>query len=153
VARSAQATSTFLLYTLLSLPGAVLALVVAAWRYGAHLDVSPLLIPALLVCAVMAISVGFAIALAISNPIITNLMSNALIFTVLLFSPIVFPAKNLPAWLFHVHQVLPFYNMAVVIRAGLSTGVVTGCAAAFLVLGAWTAVGIAVTARVIGRPG
>ena len=32
--RSAQAVATFLLFTVLSLPGAVLALAVASWRYG-----------------------------------------------------------------------------------------------------------------------
>jgi ABC-2 type transport system permease protein len=151
--RSAQAASTFLLSSLLSLPGTVLALLVATWRYGIHLSVSPLIVPAVTLSALMAISVGFGMALAIPNPMVTNLISNALIFVVLLFSPIVFPPGNLPGWLFTVHQALPFYNMAVVIRAGLTTGLVTGLTHAFLVLGAWTVVGWAVTARVVGRRG
>jgi hypothetical protein len=37
---------------------------------------------------------GFGMALAIPNPMITNLVTNALVFLVLLFSPIVFPPQT-----------------------------------------------------------
>ncbi len=151
VPRSAQAASTFLLYTLLALPGTALALLVAVWRYDVHLSVSPLLIPAALVCALVSITVGYGMALAIRNPMVTNLVCNALIFVVLLFSPIVYPASQLPAWLFDVHRVLPFYNMAVVMRAGLTSGIETQVATSFIVLAAWTVAGCAMTAWVIGR--
>ena len=62
VPRSAEAAATFLLFTLLSLPGAVLALVVSSWRYGITLSLSPQIVPATLLCALMAVSVGFGIA-------------------------------------------------------------------------------------------
>jgi ABC-2 type transport system permease protein len=149
--RSAKATSTFLLYTLLALPGAVLALLVATWRYGVHLSISPILVPAVLLCALMAISVGYGLALAISNPLVTNVVTNALMFVVLLFSPIVYPASQLPGWLADLHYFLPFYNMAVVIRAGLTSGVVSHVASSFTVLAAWTIAGGAATAWVVGR--
>jgi ABC-type uncharacterized transport system permease subunit len=70
---------------------------------------------------------------------------------VLLFSPIVYPPSHLPGWLFAIHQVLPFYNLAVVIRAGLSVGLVSDLTQAFAVLAAWTVAGWAMTGRVIGR--
>jgi len=149
--RSAQAASTFLLYTVLALPGAALALLVATWRYGVHLSVSPLLVPAALLCAIMAITVGYGMAVAISNPLVTNVVTNALMFVVLMFSPIVFPASQLPDWLYAVHRVLPFYAMAVVIRAGLTQGIVNHVATSFCVLGAWTVAGCAATAWVVGR--
>ena len=149
--RSAQAASTFLLYTVLALPGAALALLVATWRYDVHLSVSPLLVPAALLCAVVAITVGYGMAVAISNPVVTNVVTNALMFVVLMFSPIVFPASQLPGWLYAVHRVLPFYGMAVVIRAGLTQGVVNHVATSFGVLGAWTVAGCAMTAWVVGR--
>jgi ABC-2 type transport system permease protein len=100
--RSAQITSMLLLYTVLSLPGMVLALVVAAWRYHVDLRVSLLFIPAVLLCAVMAVCVGFGMALVIGNPMVVNLITNALIFVVLLFTPIVFPPTHVPGWLFHL---------------------------------------------------
>jgi ABC-2 type transport system permease protein len=149
--RSAQATSTFLLYTLLAVPGTVLALVVATVRYHVHLSPSPLLAPAVLLCALTAITVGYGMALAIANPLVTNLVTNGLMFVVLLFSPIVYPPSQLPGWLFAIHRVLPFYNMAVVVRAGLTTGVQTGVSTAFVVLGLWTVAGLAVTGRVVTR--
>lgn len=151
VPRSAQATATFLVYSVLALPGAVLALLVATWRYGVHLSPSPLLLPAAVVCSVVAIAVGYGMALVIPNPLVTNVVSNALMFVVLLFSPIVYPASQLPAWLYDIHRALPFYNMAVVIRAGLTNGVATGVTTSFLVLGGWMVAGCGATAWVLGR--
>jgi ABC-2 type transport system permease protein len=151
VPRSAQAASTFLLFTVLSLPGAVLALVVSAWHYRVTLSISPQLLPALLLCAVMAVSVGFGMALVIANPMVTNLVTNALIFVVLLFTPIVFPPSQVPGWLFAVDRALPFYNMAEVIRAGLTTGLVTDLPIAYLILSGWTVAGWVMTAWVVGR--
>jgi ABC-2 type transport system permease protein len=149
--RSAQAASTFLLYTLLALPGTALALLVAVWRYDVPLSISPLLIPSALACALVSITVGYGMALAIKSPMVTNLVCNALIFVVLLFSPIVYPASQLPLWLLDVHRVLPFYNMAVVMRAGLTSGVETQVGTSFIVLAAWTVAGCVMTAWVIGR--
>jgi ABC-2 type transport system permease protein len=149
--RSAQAASTFMLFTLFALPGAVLALLVAAWRYDVHLAPSPLLVPAVLVCALMAITVGYGMALAIANPMVTSVVTNALVFLVLLFSPIVYPASQLPAWLASIHYFLPFYNMAVVIRAGLTFGIVAHAATSFVVLAVWTAAGTGATAWIVGR--
>jgi ABC-2 type transport system permease protein len=108
-------------------------------------------VPAVLLSALMAVSVGFGMALAIRNPSVTNLIANAPIFIVLLFSPIVFPPSNLPGWLFAVDRALPFYNMAQVIRAGLTTGLVTDFARSYLVLLAWTAAGWMMTAWVVAR--
>jgi ABC-2 type transport system permease protein len=151
VPRAVQAVSTFLLYTLLSLPGAVLALAVASWRYGISLTISAQIVPGIALCALMAVSVGFGMALVISNPLITNLIANALVFVVLLFSPIVFPIGNLPGWLSAVHQALPFYNMAEIIRAGLTVGLVTDLTRAYLILLAWTVAGWVMTGLVVGR--
>jgi ABC-2 type transport system permease protein len=85
--RTAQATSTFLLYTLLSLPGMVLSLVVVTFLYGVELSVSLLIVPAVLLCALMAVSVGFGMALAIPKPMVVSVVTSALAFVVLLFSP------------------------------------------------------------------
>ena len=149
--RSAQATSIFLLYTLLALPGSALALLVATVRYSVELSPSLLLLPAALLCALMSIAVGYGIAIAIPDPLVTNLITNGLMFVVLLFSPIVYPASQLPAWLFDIHRVLPFYNMAVVVRAGLTNGVVADVGFSFLVLGIWTMLGWSATAWVVNR--
>lgn len=149
--RSAQAASTFLLYTLLALPGMVLALLAASWRYGVHLAVSPLLVPAALLCSLTAVTVGFGLAISVRNPLVINLVCNALVFVVLLFSPIVYPASQLPGWLRAVHAVLPFEHMADVMRAGLTAGIVHAPGGSFLVLAGWVAVGCAATAWALLR--
>jgi ABC-2 type transport system permease protein len=151
VPRSAEAVATFLLFTLLSLPGAVLALAVASWRYGIRLSVSPQIVPGTMLCALMAVSVGFGMALAIRNPLLINLITNALIFVVLLFSPIVTAPSHFPAWLLTTDRVLPFYNIAEVIRAGLSHGLVTDLTRSYLILLGWTVAGWLMTGWVVGR--
>jgi ABC-2 type transport system permease protein len=149
--RTAQAVSTFALYTLLSLPGMILALAVAVWRYGIHLSVSWAVVPATVVSALVAVTLGFGLALSIKSPIVMNLITNALIFMVLLFSPVVYPATNLPTWFQRLHEVFPFEHMANVIRAGLTDGLVSDVARSYVVLLAWIVVGCALTAAVIGR--
>lgn len=57
----------------------------------------------------------------------------------------------MPTWLYTIHRVLSSYNMAVVIRGGLTTGTATHVTTSFLVLLAWTAAGCATTAWVVGR--
>jgi len=90
-------------------------------------------------------------ALAVTNPLVVNLITNALVFLVLLFTPIVYPASNLPTAMVRIHEVLPFYPMAQVIRAGLTQGVVTDVGRPFLVVGVWALLGTGLTAWAVGR--
>lgn len=151
VPRSAAVAASFAVNALLALPGTVLALIVGAWRYDVTLHPSPVLVPAVLLSVLMCVAVGYGLALLVGNPLVINLISNATVFLVLLFTPIVYPASNLPTWLMRVHEVLPFHPMAQVIRAGLTQGVVTDVGRPFLVLGLWALGGLAMTGWVVGR--
>ena len=153
VPRMVSAASSLTVFTLIALPGCCVTLLLAAWRYGVTLTVSPMVVLALLLTSVMAASVGTGLAHGIQSPIITNLITNALVILVLLFSPIAFPRSQFPTWLANVHEVLPFYHMGVVIRAGLSSGLATDVGLSYLVLIAWMCAGWAVTATIIGRRG
>ena len=137
----------------LSLPGVAMSLVVAAWRYDIDLAVSWSIVPAVLLAALMANSVGFGFAHAIAEPRITNLIVNMIIFFVLLFSPVAFPISNFPDWFASVHRVLPFFHMANVIRGGLTEGLVDGLAASYLILGIWMIGAWVLAAWVVGRRG
>ncbi len=95
--------------------------------------------------------IGYAIAQAIERPTITQLISQVLAFGVLGFTPITFPLENLPPWLAGAHEVLPFYHMGVVVRAGLTDGLVSDVGRSYLILSAWTAVAGLATALVLGR--
>lgn len=151
VPRLTIAASMFSVFTAVALPGVALSLLVAALRYDIDLSVSWAIVPAVLLAALMANSVGFGFAHAIPEPRITNLLVNVIIFLVLLFSPIAFPIANFPDWFAAVHRVLPFFHMAQVVRAGLTEGLVDGVAFSYLVVAAWTAGSWALAAWVVGR--
>jgi ABC-2 type transport system permease protein len=149
--RSAAVASTFTVFTLLAVPGIVVTLALAAWRYGVTLTVSPMVVPALLLSSLMVTSVGFAMAQLIARPVVTNAIVNALIFVVLIFSPVQFPISRLPLWLADVHRLLPFYYLGQVLRASVTHGLVTNLALSYAVLAAWTAAAWAGTAWVVAR--
>ena len=138
VPRTATAASSFTLFTLLAIPGVAVSLAVAGWRYDLDLRVSLWIVPAVLLASLMSASVGFGIGHAVPDPGIINVITNLLIFVVLMFSPIAFPIGNFPGWLAALHRVLPFWHMANVIRAALTEGLVESAWRSYLVLGAWT---------------
>jgi ABC-2 type transport system permease protein len=153
IPRSAGMGSTLTVATLTALPGLAVSLALAGWRYGITLDLSPSLVPAVLLTALMSSSVGLGLAHSIGNPMVVNLITNVLVFVVLLFSPISFPLSQLPGWLAAAHQVLPLYHMGVVVRAGLTDGLVHHVGTSYAVLIAWTVAGWLATARVVARRG
>jgi len=151
VPRSASIAATATVFTLLVLPGAAVALALASWRYGVTLQISPMIVPAVLLTSLVATSAGAAIGHGVSDPMITALLGNLIIFLALLFTPVVFPPSQYPTWLVSVHGALPFYNMAIVLRAALSVGLVTNVARAYAVLGAWALAALAFAAWVVSR--
>lgn len=151
VPRIVSAASVFTTFSVAAIPGMVASLWVATVRYDVELSVSWLIVPAIALSSLMATSVGFGLGHVISDPRVTNLVTNVLVFFVLLFSPIVIPIEMFPAWLASLHRVLPFYSMATVIRAALTDGLATGVAGAYVVLGAWTVGAWAVAAWVVSR--
>ena len=109
-----------------------------------------MVVPAFLLASLMATSVGFGLAQVIRDPLVTNVLVNALIFVVLLFSPVVFPISQLPRWLADVYCVLPIYYLPQVMRErDHRPG--PDVAVSYVVLAAWTVAASAATAWVIGR--
>jgi ABC-2 type transport system permease protein len=149
--RSAAVASTFTVFTLLAIPGIVVTLGLAAWRYSVTLTLSPMAVPALLLSSLMITSVGFAVAQLIARPVVTNAIVNALIFVVLIFSPVQFPISRLPLWLADVHRVLPVYYLGQVLRASVTQGLVSNLPLSYAVLAAWTIAAWAGTAWVVAR--
>jgi ABC-2 type transport system permease protein len=151
VPRSASVASTFTVYTGLTIPGIVVTLALASWRYGLHLHPTPMVIPAFLLCSLMATSVGFGMAQVIRNPLVMNVAINVLIFVVFLFSPVMFPIDQFPHWLAEVHRVLPIYPLAQVMRASITNGLVHNVRVCYAILAGWTVAAWTATAWVIGR--
>ncbi len=153
VPRLAPVAATFTVFTAIALPISIVSTYVAAWRFDVALDVSWTFVPFALLASLMATSVGYGMAMAIPEPRITNLITNIVIFLVLLFSPIVIPIEHFPDWAANLHQVLPFYHMANLIRSSLTEGLVTNAQTSLTILLIWTAGGWGVVARVVGKRG
>jgi len=151
VSRLALALASLTVWILVALPGMVLALVSAAAWYDLGLRISPLLVPAALLTVLVATSVGFAFAHALPHPNLVALISNVLVFGILMYSPINYPAERLPAWLQAVHQVLPIQHAAIVMRGALIEGMGEPMGRSFLILGVWTVVAWAVMLWVLNR--
>lgn len=132
------------------LPGVVFAIVAAQWRFGLEMAVSPLVVPAFLLVALTATSVGYAIA-AVLPPMLANLTTQVLVVFVLMFSPLTFPADRLPGWLAAIHGVLPIQAMGEVVRGTLASNAFPLTAGASLALAAWCAASFTVTGFVLTR--
>ncbi|GAA2709806.1 ABC transporter permease [Micromonospora olivasterospora] len=150
VPRTAILAADVTTWLLTSLPGLALALLTATLRFDLDLNVSPLVVPAILLVALTATGLGYAVAYAVP-PAVASLISQVIVFIALMFSPINFPADRLPGWLQAVHEVLPFQYMADAVRDTLATGADGVRALPFTVLAVWCVAGLALTLRVMTR--
>jgi ABC-2 type transport system permease protein len=151
VPRTTSVAASLTVNSIIAVPGMVLALLAGWLRYDLPLELSPVLVPAALLTLVTSTSIGFAMAHAIPNPLVTGLATNVLMFFILLYSPINFPPDRLPDWLAAIHLVLPFQHAANVVRAGLTVGIATHVGQSVAVLGVWAAAAWGITAWVVGR--
>ncbi len=151
VPRSAATMGWMVLNLVTVLPGIVSALLAATLRYDVELAVSWPIVPAVVLVVFGATMVGVAYAYAIPNPRTVNAVAQLLIFVVFGFSPIAYPAEQLPDWLASAHRWLPFESMAVVIRDGLTDGLATEVGRAYAVLAIWTAAAVALASWSLGR--
>ena len=96
VPRMAYLAADLTIWLLSTLPGVILALVVGSLRYDFELQFSPLIVPAFILVVLMATSVGYAIALLLPKAELVSVLTNLIIFSLFLFSPINFPIERLP---------------------------------------------------------
>jgi ABC-2 type transport system permease protein len=88
--------------------------------------------------------------MAVPKPMMAQVITQIMIFGVMLFSPVMYPAEQLPGWLQSVHTVLPIQYMADLTR-GTLTDLDVKLGLAFIVVGAWCLAGFTVTWFVIRR--
>ncbi|HEY8472642.1 MAG TPA: ABC transporter permease [Natronosporangium sp.] len=150
VPRLAMLAADATVWVVLAIPGILLALAFAAWRFDLDLTVSPLVVPAFLLVAVAGVAVGYGIAYA-CRPQVTQLISQVVVFIALMFAPVNFPADRLPDWLATVHEWLPFQYMAQAVRETLDVPAGGVSVLPFAVLAAWGIAGLAVTYRIMAR--
>lgn len=151
VPRTAAAAAWTTLNLFIAVPGMLAALLIAMWRYGLTFSFQIQLVPAAALTLLTATLLGYALAHAIPKPELTQLASQVLVFAILGFSPISFPAENLPSWLARVHEYLPFESMANVIRSALLPDLALDASRSYVVLGVWAVIGAAVSMLTLGR--
>lgn len=110
----------------------------------------PLLVAAAVLVTLTATSVGYALAVSLA-PMLAQLVTQVLVFFVMLFSPVTFPASQLPEWFQRAHDVLPVRPAADLLRAGLASEVYVVEARDLVVLTAWGVVGFAISVRALVR--
>ena len=132
------------------LPGVALAVVIGSIRFGLDLQISPLVIPAVILVALTATSIGYALA-SLVPPMVANMASQVLVVFILMFSPLNFPADRLPGWLATIHSVLPIQAMGELMRGTLASNAFPITPGAFFLLGTWCAATFAVTSIVLTR--
>ncbi|MFE1146482.1 ABC transporter permease [Streptomyces albidoflavus] len=151
VPRPLHLLSDLTVWLVVALPGIPVSVLVA-WL---HHDLTyrfdwPLLITASVLTAVMATSVGYALGVLLPPPL-AQLASQILVFFVMLFSPVTFPANQLPDWLRAAHDWLPFRPAGDLLRAGLVSDGSTAHWPDIAVLSAWCLLGITVSVRALVR--
>lgn len=142
--------SELIVYAIVALPGAVLGLVLGAWQFDVTLSLSPWLALAAPLVALIATSVGYSIALLL-KPQVAALVSQVIVFVVLLFSPISIPGERLPEWLSTVHEWLPIAPMADLMRASLLSDTFSMDARPAIVLAVWTVLALVGASRALSR--
>lgn len=148
--RAAFLFADLTVWILVSLPGIAIAVGIGWLRYD--LDLAPTigLVPVALAVTGTAAMVGYAMATALP-PRIAQLLTQVIIFFILLFSPITFPMSQLPGWLATVHEVLPIAAMADLLRANLAPAAYTATAGQALLVTAWGIAACAITLRLMTR--
>lgn len=142
--------SDLLMWTLIALPGMVLGVVAGVLRFNVHLSIAPWVVLAALLVSLTSASVGYAMA-SVLPPMLAQLLTQVLIFVVLLFSPVSYPASRMPEWLQTAHQFLPIEPMAQLVRAGLANADFTVPGRSIVVLGVWVCVAVAAALSALRR--
>ena len=139
-------------WLIVQLPGTVITLLLAAWRFDIQFHLTGLVVPAIVLVSLTSAAVGYGVAVTFP-PTATTQITQFLSIALLLFSPIEFPLSRLPEWLQDVHRALPVTYMADVIRGGLTGHYGASKVLAFAVLGGYCAVGLAMSVRAANRRG
>ncbi|CAM3736289.1 ABC transporter permease [Occultella aeris] len=151
VARPLLLAADLTVWLLIGLPSVAVGVLVATLRYDIALSFDwPVLIAATLLVTLMATAVGYAIAVSLP-PMLAQLITQVLVFFVLLFSPVTFGVGQLPEWFQAAHDILPVRPAADLLRAGLASDVFGASLRDLAVLVAWTVAGVAISVRALVR--
>jgi ABC-2 type transport system permease protein len=110
-----------------------------------------MIVPAVLLTSFAGTMLGYALAHAVSRPMVTQLISQMLVFIIFGFVPILYPISQMPSWLADLNWWFPFRHMAVVIRAALTSSADPTVPTAYAVIGVWTIIAAGLAGWMLGR--
>ncbi|GAB2574172.1 ABC transporter permease [Gracilibacillus alcaliphilus] len=128
------------IWLIITIPGIVVSSFVAHLMFSPGYDISWTVIPALLMIALTSIGVGYGFSYLLS-PTTSLAFSQVIVFGALMFSPVNFPMDRLPEWLQTLHEILPIYSMAEVMRASLAASTFEATAGNYINLFIWCILG------------
>lgn len=140
VPRMALLAANATIYLLITIPGLIIALIIGSIYHDFSLQISPLVLPALLLISSTGTFVGYAIAIGAPRPQMAQVATQVIIFVIMFFSPVLYPVEQLPGWLATMHKVMPVQYMADLSR-GTLTDIDVNLGLAFAVTGGWCIVG------------
>jgi ABC-2 type transport system permease protein len=140
LSRSEWLTATFLWYVLLAIVSTLCLLGVGRFVFGAHVTLTLLALPFLVVGPVLFVALGLLAGSVSSTPESAAVIGNIITFPMMFLSGTFFPVSMFPSWLVPVAHVLPLYYVI----DGLNAAMVFGNAgAAYFDLGVVLVVAIA----------
>ena len=152
VPRLAYLAADLTVWLAIVLPGVVLGVLVGAWRFGLDFQVSPLVIPAVLLVALTSACIGYAIA-SLLPYMLTVIITQAIVVFVFMFSPLTFLPEKLPGWFEVIHRILPIQAMGQVTRGTIAPNMFGLPLEAFVTLSVWCVIGFGVTYAAMTRRG
>lgn len=150
VPRMAMLSADATTWSAMAVPGMTFAMLIAVVRFDLKLEVSPLLLPAVVLVIAGAVGIGYTLAYAL-KPTLVGMVTQVIIVIALMFAPINYPAERLPNWLANVHEWLPFQYMAQAVRDTMAVPPHGIAVVPFVVLAAWSVLGLTVAGRVMSR--
>jgi ABC-2 type transport system permease protein len=149
--KTAAAAAWYLMVLLVSIPGVAVSLWIAHLHYGISFHLSAELVAAFLLTAFTGTMMGDALAYGIRDPMTVRLVTQVAVFVMMGFSPILYPLSQMPGWLVAINWWLPFRHMAVMFRAALDPGLVTGVMASYVIVAIWGLACLVISILAIGR--
>jgi len=109
LSRGEWLTATFLWYVVLAFVSTLLLLGVGSAVFGAHVTLTPLTLPFLVVGPILFVAIGLLAGSAASTPESAGVIGNIITFPMMFLSGTFFPVSLFPSWLVPVAHVLPLF--------------------------------------------
>lgn len=118
VPRSFILFADIIIWSISALPGIIMSCIAGAFRFDIDININLASCLIILVVLVSMIIIGFSIAYLLPSNVVT-LITQVIMLSALLFSPITYPADRLPEWTEYIYQFLPFVPVSNLIRSTL----------------------------------